>query len=422
MSRTTMRSRAGRALLAGALALGLAAGTALAAGAPASAASNGFIAVPNGMVGVSENITINAPGAKGQIVTIGLQLGATSQTLQTTIGSNGFGAVTWTPTGAGTWTINGLGVIANLGSTSASVAPMSTYTVLLAQSALQQSANNNLLAGVVAPIGTLAPTGTVTLQTGGSGNALVTAPLTGAFGGTTATATIPWTPTVGGPFALQATYNPASGGQVGSTSPISQPVISAGVTTVSVRWPTNLYVGTPTVLQAVLGSGIPNGSVAFTFDNVGISGSIPTVNGVGTFQWTPPTSGVHTISVSYSGGTPNSAGTFPFSGTASQVVQIQGARPADNLTVDPPTQPVWNIAQPISMTAGSTVTLVGSSQSGTPVIFSEQGPCVIAGAVLTALSAGQCQVTAMSPGNASLTPGSETYTITVTNPPKRKKR
>jgi hypothetical protein len=67
------------------------------------------------------------------------------------------------------------------------------------------------------------------------------------------------------------------------------------------------------------------------------------------------------------------------------------------------------------------VTLAGTSQSGTPVLFSEQGPCAIAGAVLTALSAGQCQVTAISPGNAQLTPGSETYTITVTAPPRKRR-
>ena len=68
------------------------------------------------------------------------------------------------------------------------------------------------------------------------------------------------------------------------------------------------------------------------------------------------------------------------------------------------------------------MTLAGTSQSGTTVLFSEQGPCAIAGAVLTALSAGQCQVTAISPGNATLTPGSETYTITVTNPPRKPRR
>ena len=419
MSRLTPRNRVGRVLLSATLALGLTAGTAMAVGAPASAASNGFIAVPNGMVGVPESILINAPSAKGQVVTIGLQLGAAAQTLQTTIGSNGFGSVTWTPTGAGTWTINGLGTIANLGSTSATVAPMPTYTVLLAENNVQQNVSNSILAGVVAPIGTLAPTGSVTLQTGGAGNAIVTAPLTGNFGGTTATATLPWTPTVGGPFALQATYNPASGGQVTSTSPISQPNVNATATTVALRWPTNLYVGTPTVIQAVLGAGQPDGTVAFNFDNAGISGSIPTVNGVGTLQWTPPTSGVHTISVSYTGAIPNTNPVRFASGVSSQTVNILPARAQDNITVDPPGQPAWSIAQPITLQAGRTVTLAGTSQSGTPVLFSEQGPCAIAGAVLTALSAGQCQVTAVSPGNAQLTPGSETYTITVTAPPRK---
>ena len=76
MSRLSTPTRAGRVLLSAALAIGMTAGAAVIAGAPASAASNGFIAVPNGMVGVSETITINAPKAKGQIVTIGLQLGA----------------------------------------------------------------------------------------------------------------------------------------------------------------------------------------------------------------------------------------------------------------------------------------------------------------------------------------------------------
>ena len=102
-------------------------------------------------------------------------------------------------------------------------------------------------------------------------------------------------------------------------------------------------------------------------------------------------------------------------------MNIQPAKAADNITVDPPSQPVWSIAQPIVMRAGSSVTLAGTSASGTTVVFSEQGPCVISGAVLTALSPGQCQVTAQSPGNASVTPGSETYTITVQAAPSKKR-
>ena len=420
MSRVTLRSRVGRILLSGALAVGLAAGTSLVIGSPASAASNGFIAVPNGMVGVTEEIVINAPNAVGQTVTIGLQVGGTSQTLQTTIGSNGFGSVAWTPGGAGTWTINGLGVIANLGSTTASVAPMPTYTVLLAQNDVLQGASNNILAAVVAPIGNLAPTGSVALQTAG-GAGLASAPLTGSFGSNTSTATIPWTPTTSGGIAIQAVYSPASGGQIGSTSAVSQPNSSTAVATASMRWPTNLYVGSQTVLQAVLGVGIPDGTVSWSWDGVGISGSIPTVNGVASFQWAPPASGVHTINLQYTGAAPTQTGLQWYNANVNQTVNVQPAKAVDNITVDPPNQPVWNIAQPINMTAGSTVKLIGASQSGTPVIFSEQGPCVIAGAVLTALSAGQCQVTAQSPGNATLTPGSETYTITVTNPPRKRR-
>ena len=412
MSLLTSRSGRLRASVAAAAILALTASLGLAVGSPASAASNGFIAAPNGMVGVPETITVNAPSAKGQVVTIGLQIGGTAQTLQTTIGSNGFGSIVWTPAAAGTWQINGLGSIVSSGSTNITVVPMPTYTVLLAQSAVQQGANNNILAAVVAPIGNLSPTGTVTLQTAG-GAALSSGAVTGQYGASTGTATIPWNPSTGGPVAIQATYTPASGGQIGSTSPVSQPNSIAGVTPVSVRWPANLYVGSTTVLQAVLGNGLPDGSAAFSMDGIGISGSIPTQNGVASFQWAPPVSGIHTISVNYTGNQPG------FSGSASQVVNVQAARVADNITVNPPTQPVWSIAQPIIMRTNTSVTLVGTSTSGTTVLFSEQGPCVIAGATLRALGAGQCQVTAFTPGNSALTPGSETYTITVQNPPRR---
>lgn len=422
MPRTTARTRVVRGALAGALTLGLTAGGALAAGAPASAASAGFIAAPNSMVGVNTEIVINAPKAAGQTVTLGAQIGAFSTTMQTTIGSNGYGSVTWNPGAPGTWTFNGLGVIANLGSTTATVAPMPTYTVLMAQNNVQQGASNNLEAIVVAPIGSLHPTGTVTLQTGGVGNAITSAPLTGGLNNSLSTAIIPWTPSTPGPISIQATYTPDNGAFIGSTSPISQPNSSPGATPLAIRWPANLYQGEPTLLQGVVGNGYPPGTVAFTWNTTGISGSIQTVNGVASFQWAPPSTGINTISAAYTGavGSPNSL--VWSNGTSSQVVNVLPSRPIDNLTVDPPGKPAWNIAQPIVMQAGSTVTLAGTSQSGTPVIFSEQGPCVIAGAVLTALSPGQCQVTAQSPGNAQIKPGTETYTITVTAPPRKPRR
>ncbi len=419
MVRSIRHARRARIAGSALIAIGLVTAISVTSPIPASAASNSFIAAPNGLVGVTESITISAPKAAGQVVTIGLQSGALALTLQTTIGSNGFGAVTWTPTTAGTWTANGLGTIASAGSSTFVVAPMPTYTVLLAQNSLQQNVSNSLLAAVVAPIGSVAPTGTVALTTSG-GTGLTFAPLTGLFGGTTATANLPWTPTAGGPISIQATFQPSSGSQVTSTSAVSTPNVTTADQPLSLRWPATLYVGQPTVLQAVLGAGFPPGTAAFLMDGVGISGSIATVNGVASLQWTPPVSGIHTISAQYTAiAQPGSAGVL--SGSSSQVVNIQGARLADNITVDPPNQPVWSIAAPIIMRAGTSVTLAATSTSGTTVVFSEQGPCVISGAVLRALSAGQCQVTAISPGNATLTPGSETYTVTVQNPPKNQR-
>ena len=419
MSRSTTRTRAARGLLSAALALGLTAGAAMAAGAPASAAA-GFIAAPNSIVGLDTEIVINAPKAAGQVVTLGAQIGGFSTTMQTTIGSNGYGSITWNPGAPGTWTFNGLGSIANLGSTTATVAAMPTYTVLLAQNNVEQGASNNLEAAVIAPIGSLNPTGTVALQYG-SGAAISSAPLTGGLGNSTSTAIVPWTPTGPGNIDLQAVYTSDNGAFTGSTSPISSPNSTPGAKPLAIRWPANLYVGEPTLLQGVVGNGYPPGTVAFTWNTTGISGSIQTVNGVASFRWAPPAGGINTISAAYTGasGSPNSL--VWSNGASSQTVNVLPSRSMDNITVQPPGQGPWNIAQPITMVAGKSLTLAGTSQSGTPVIFSEQGPCVISGATLTALSAGQCQVTAVSPGTAQLKPGSETYTITVTKAPKKKR-
>jgi len=77
---------------------------------------------------------------------------------------------------------------------------------------------------------------------------------------------------------------------------------------------------------------------------------------------------------------------------------------------------------PISVTAGSNTVLTAVAASGATVVLSENGPCVINGSTLTALSAGQCTVTATSPGSATLRPDTNNYTVTITAPPKKKKK
>ena len=412
------RSRTTRRAATAALALGIAAGTTLAVGTGAQAAAKGGVYAPNGMVGVPEQIEVQVSGLNGQTITLGLSSGANATTLNAVVSASGWASATWTPTAAGAWTINALGSALPAGSTTITVAPVPTYTVLMAQQAVQQYVSNTLQGAVVAPIGNIAPTGQVYLATAG-GNGITTQPISGNYGTATATVGLPWTPGAGGSQALVAAFQPSNGNFTSSTSPISQPFVTTANTTVALRWPANLYAGTATVLQAVLGTGFPNGSVAFSMDGTGISGSIPTVNGVATYQWTPPTTGIHTIAVTYTGN-PVAGQAGQVSGANSQAVNIQGARIADNIVVDPPSQPVWQIAQPIVMTAGQSVTLAATTTSNTTVLFSEQGPCVINGSVLTTLSAGQCQVTAFTAGNAQLKPGTETYTITIKAAPKKK--
>lgn len=416
MLTTARHSRTTRRAATAALALGLAFGTTAAFSGAADAASGG-IYVPNGMVGVAENIAVQVNGIPGQTITIGLTNGPVATTIQAIVNAQGWASASWTPTAAGAWTIAGLGTAQPAGSTTITVAPMPTYTQLLAQQSVQSGVTNNLAAGVVAPIGTMAPTGSVYLSNT-TGNGITTQPLSGSLGAGTSTVALPWNPSGSGASPVQASFQPNNGNFTASTSQVSQPFVTTARTTVALRWPTTLYAGTTTVISAVLGQGLPDGSVAFSMDGTGISGSIPTVNGVANYQWTPPVAGIHTIAVSYTGNpVPGQAGQQ--SGTNSQIVNIQGQRAVDNITVDPPSQPAWSIASPIVMAQGSKVTLAATTTSNTTVLFSEQGPCVINGSVLMALSPGQCQVTAFTAGNASLTPGSETYTITVTAPANR---
>ncbi|MDO9485486.1 MAG: hypothetical protein Q7K25_05450, partial [Actinomycetota bacterium] len=412
MLTSARRKRTTRRVATATLALGLAFGSTAALGGAADAATKAAIYAPNGMVGVAENIAVQISGIPGQTITLGLTSGPIATTIQAVVNAQGWATASWTPTSAGAWTIAALGSAAAAGSTTITVAPMPTYTVLLAQQSVQSGVTNNLSSGVVAPIGTLAPTGSVYLSNV-TGNGITTQPLSGNIGAGTSTAILPWNPSGAGASPVQASFQPNNGNFTASTSPVSQPFVTTARTTVALRWPATLYAGTTTVISAILGQGMPDGSVAFSMDGTGISGSIPTINGVANYQWTPPVSGIHTISVSYTGNPqPGQAGQQ--SGTNSQIVNIQGPRVADNITVDPPSQPAWSIASPITMTAGSLVTLAATAASNTTVLFSEQGPCAINGSVLTALSPGQCQVTAFTAGNASLTPGSETYTITIT--------
>ena len=403
-----LRTRAMALVAAIALVVGLSGLSA----APASAA-NEFIATPNGMVGMQQEIVFRAPSLAGQVATIGFVSGAISNAGQTAVNSQGYGSLAWTPTSAGSWTVSGLGNAAVVGSTTINVVPMPTATYALVPNLVQTNVANRITVAVSALDGIIAPSGTVTLRNQNQ-NVIGTGTLS-PYIGNTSTVSVQWTPVIG--ETVTASYTPSSTAFVASTGDTAQPAYTSAVVTVALRFPPVLYVGTPTVLGAQTGTGIPAGSASFFFDGNGIIGSTPTdASGGVAASWTPTASGVHTISTEFS------SSTGGFSGTSSQSVNIQPARAADVITVAPQGGVPWNPGLPISVQAGSTTVLTATAQSGATVVLAETGPCVINGATMSALGAGQCVLTATSPGSASINAATATYTITVTAPPKRTNR
>jgi len=396
-------------------ALGLAAGMTLTV-APASQSTNAFVATPNGMVGLTQQVVIRTPNnLRNQPVTIGFTSGPYATSLQTVINAQGFGSVNWTPSQSGTWTIAGLGNAVSVGSTTINVAAMPTTTILMVPNSIQQGVSSNIIAVVSAPLGTVAPAGSVTVRAAGSLNVIGQGSLNPLAGSSRSVATIAWSPPTSGDFPLVGTYTPSSSAFAPSTSPVSQPNVTTGLPIVALRFPPSLYVGQQTVLSAVLGNGIADGSVAYLLNGVGISGSMPTVNGVESFQWTPTVGGVQTITVDFTG-------QRNVSGSSSQAVNVLPAPPADGINVNPQGGAAWSVGAPIVLRAGSNTLINASSTSGATVVLSETGPCVLNGAIMTALSAGQCTLTATSPGSASYLPNTASYTITVQAPPKRPRR
>jgi hypothetical protein len=408
-ARTTRTRSFARAVGAATLAIGLVAGGAtLAAPGAQAATAKTFIATPNGMAGVTQQVVVKAPKSKGQAVSVTFTSGASSTTLQTVINSQGFGSIAWTPAAPGTWTIAGVGAIASTTASTVSVSALPTTTVLMAPNLVQSGVGSSLVAVVAAPLGATAPAGTVTFTTG-FGQTLGTATLAPSAA-LQSTATLSWTPPPASSVPLIATYSPASAAWAGSTSGVATPDITSALPIVALRFAPTLYTGVPTTLTAVLGTGVNAGSVAFTVDGNGWTGSVPVAaNGTASVSWTP-TAGQHTVAVTYSSNAANN-GISLQSGASSQWVYVVGAPATDAITVTGASGP-WSAST--AATVGATQLLSGSASSGSTVLLAVNGPCIINGAAFTALSAGTCTVTASSAGGNGYLPGTATYTVTAT--------
>ena len=420
--KTSGRSRLGHLALAASMTLGLGLGAAVVTATSATAAQGTFIATPNGMAGVEQEIVVSAPSLRNQAVILGFQINGVGSSLQTTIGANGIGYIAWTPSIAGTWTISGLGTAISLGSATITVALLPTQTILMAPNNVQQAVGNPIVAVVSASVGTWAPEGTVTVRNV-NGNVVASGTLAQIPASQASQVTMSWTPDALSNYALFATFTPTDSASGSSVAPLSSPFVNSNVTPVALQFPPTLYVGEPTVLSAVLGAGFPAGSVAFTMNGVGITGSIGiAAQSSASTQWTPSTAGVVTMGVNYSGSTRGPGTASNASGTSTQSINVLPARAQDAITTRTSNLGIWNQGSPEVLPVGGNTVLTGSSGSGSPVIYSENGPCAIAGATLTALAAGQCVITATSPGNAAFKPATETYVLTVNAPPRKPAR
>jgi len=404
-------SRIARTLLAATLTLGLGLGAGAVAIAPANAATAPFVATPNGMVGITQEILIFAPRLKGQPITIGFALGSAGTSQQTVVGSNGFAYMNWIPSLAGSWTVSGLGNAIAVGSTTVNIAAMPTTTNLFVPTNATSNAVSQVSVIVSTQAGTYAPQGTVALASA-FGNPVGTATLTPIAGSANAFATFDWVPQVLGNFPLIANYTPSSNGTLASTSQTGNSLIVSNAGPVELRLPTSFRVGQPTVLSALVTPTTTVGSAAFQLNGGYLSGSIPLVNGVSTTQWTPTQQGIQTITTQFS-----STAVGGPSGAVSQPVNVLPALPADVISVTAPSG-TWGPGRPISIVRGSNTTLSTSAASGNSVLLSETGPCSLNGAVITGLSAGTCTVTATSVGSSAYAPTSVNFVVTVTVPPR----
>lgn len=407
--------------LATAMVLGVSLTLLAAPGNAAPLSGKSWVASPNGVVGVQQQVILKAPSLAGQAATFTFTTpGGASNAGQAAVNSAGFAYLPWTPNQAGTWTITATGGGTTIDTSSITVAAVPTVTSLEVQNEVVAGVTTGIVARVQSLTGSIAPSGTVTVRnsTGGSIASGSLRP-TGITGESIANLT--WQPGTG-TTQMTATFTPANGNFGASTSN-SQSPIAGPAQVVSIRMPANVYLGVPVTLSAVVNPSFINslgGSVAFNlsidgFVSYPMGGSRPLVDGTGTAPWTPTKIGFQSVNVQYA------SQDFQYNGNDSQIINVLPAPSADTVTLTGGGA-AWAAGTPLSFVAGTDVTLGAASRSGNPVALAIAGPCAIEGATLTALGAGSCTVSATSMGNGgSLKASSASYTVNVTSAPKKKR-
>ena len=370
-----------------------------------------YVATANAMVGVAQPLNVFIPKARSTSVAFTASSGSNSIALVVPFNSAGFGATAWTPTTSGVWTITGTGSAASV-STQVPVIATATSISLNTPNQLQFNVESNLTTAYVRALaGSVRPQGSVTLRkylVGTTGAVLGTGWLQPTSDPLVSVANIPWTPNAYGAFPVIGTYNQQTPAFAPSVSSVEQPEIVGYAPMVSYRFAPALRVGQTSTISAVLGAGIVEGSVGFLFDAVALRGSVPTINGVASMNWTPPTEGLHFLRAEFTGNNPG------YSNVSTQQIKVLPALTTDQITTTAGATTL-SPASPFAMARATSQVVSGVATSGSPVLFSVDGPCVIAGSRLNAIGKGACTLTATSFGSSTSVGTSVRYSITVSD-------
>jgi hypothetical protein len=312
------------------------------------------------------------------------------------------------------WTPSQIG-IANL-----ALQGVAGTTVTLATSTIQQSsttttisAPNTAQVGVPTQItvtvqsqspSNYQPTGSVTVRDG-NGAIITSMGLTPGPGNGQSFAYWRWTPPSTGSFIFQATY-PGDANAIASTSPVDVISATASGGTISLAAPGTMTQGVPVVLTATVVPWNVQGSVGFTLNGQPISASVPLINGVATFLWTPNVVGRVTLGASYmtNGGRSGN--------TSDPVTIVAGPVSVDSITLTQPGFGSWAPNGVYTLGNGSSFTFQATTLSGAAITLKNTGACSNSGLTLTIpVGSGTCNLVATSPGGAGYAPVSQGYTV-----------
>ena len=313
----------------------------------------------------------------------------------------------WTPqsVGAATFSLSGCETSSII--PAASITQVATTTTISTPntSAVGQPVQINVVVQSTSP-STYQPTGQVVVRNA-NGAVLQTMGLTRGPGTGQSFAYFRWTPTQAGTFFFLATYNGDSNATT-SVSPQDTVIVTPSGNTISLTAPAVLTQGVPVNLVATVAPAGVQGSVGFTLNGAPISASIPIVNGVSTFLWTPNVVGQVTLGASY---TTNQGGS---GSTTDRVTIVAGPTQSDVISLVQPGWGPWNAGGTYTLGNGSSFAFQATTLSGAAVTLSESGPCQVSGLTITIdTGSGQCNLVATSPGGNGYRGVQQGYTVSI---------